>query len=128
MNILYKTVYSDSAINYCNLQVTDDGYQSDGYHLIVGDGYIMYSKVRYNMPQTEIVIPLPFPNSVRGYFCLDGYSSNAPTILVDELRGTDKPYDFKDGHYKFIDLFFNASIVDLNKQTITFLHILPRSE
>jgi len=120
MNILYKTVYSDSAINYCNLQVTDDGYQSDGYHL--------YSKVRYNMPQTEIVIPLPFPNSVRGYFCLDGYSSNAPTILVDELRGTDKPYDFKDGHYKFIDLFFNASIVDLNKQTITFLHILPRSE
>jgi hypothetical protein len=126
MNILYNTVYSDPLKNSCMLTVIDDGYQVDGYHLSVSDGYITFASKTYFMPATEIVIPLPFPSMVKGYFCLDVHNNNLPCILVDEINAPSTGYNFADGNYKFIDTFFKASSINLNNQTIKFLRIVQR--
>lgn len=127
MNILYNTIYSDQSLNYCDLTVIDDGYQSDGYHITVNDGYVVFAKTTYFIPTTEIVIPLQFAAKVMGFICLDIHNNNLPCILIDEVNPPSTGYQFNDGNYKFIDVFFRVSKTDLNNQTIKFLRIVPRS-
>jgi hypothetical protein len=149
MNILYNTTYSDPLKNNCMLEVIYDGYtvvgnsdgyingvpnpdgyidgyQIDGYHLTVNDGYVVFSSTTYYIPTTEIVIPLPFPIKVMGYICLDVHDNNSPCILIDEVNPPNTGYQFNDGNYKPIDVFFRVYKFDLNNQIIRFLRIVQR--
>jgi hypothetical protein len=126
MIITYTNVYTtDLTINSLNLTCTYDGYHVDGYHLIIGDGYITSASVTYFMPETEVVIPLPFPNSVNIYACLDLTNHNVPCIVVDEVYTGHRPYIF-DGstHYKLINSLARISKTDLENQSISFLKII----
>jgi len=126
MIITYTNVYTtDLTINSLNLTCTYDGYHTDGYHLGISDGYVTASSTSYFVPETEVVIPLPFPDLVNIYICLDLTNHNAPCIVVDEVFSGHHPYIF-DGstHYKLLNSLARISKTDLENQSISFLKII----
>ena len=126
MQITYKNVYTtDIKINSFELNLTFDGYQIDGYHLTISDGYFTLASETHYVPETEIVIPVPFPNAVNIYACLDLNNNNEPCILVDEILPGHSPFTFKDStHYKLLDSLARISKKDLENQQISFLRII----
>jgi|SRR5271165_3042328 len=126
MIITYKNVYTTSTlINSINLTCIYDGYHVDGYHLIVGDGYITVASNTYFIPETEVVIPLPFPNSVNIFACLDLSNHDEPCILVDEVFDGHYRYSFSGStHYRLLESLARISKMDLENQSISFLNII----
>jgi len=126
MQIIYKNVHTTNlAINSLNLACTYDGYHVDGYHLIIADGYIVLSSVTYFIPETEVIIPLPFPNSVNIYACLDLTNHNEPCIVIDEVYDPHSPYRFNgSAHYKLLESLARISKTDLENESISFLKII----
>jgi hypothetical protein len=126
MIITYKNIYtSDILTSSIDLTCVYDGYHVDGYHLIVNDGYITVGSSNYFLPQTEVIIPLPFPNSVNIYACLDLTNHNEPCIVIDEVYDPHSPYRFNgSAHYKLLESLARISKTDLENQSISFLKII----
>jgi hypothetical protein len=126
MIVTYKNVYTlNASINSLNLTCTYDGYHVDGYHLTISDGYATMTSTTYFVPETEVIIPLPFPNLVNISLCLDLTNGNEPCIVVDEVYSGHTPYKF-DGstHYRLIESLAKISKTDLENQSISFLNII----